>query len=100
MNSLDTFAIAWNTLPDVAQLTEWRSFVAALDAGDAGYHRFYSVLMPLWDRGEVPVQIVEEAAAANDAELMREAAWEALHVEQMVSALDPASAALLDEAPF
>lgn len=100
MNSLNTFAIAWNALSEAEQLNEWRAFVAALDAGDAGYHRFYSVLMPLWDRGEVPTQIAEEAAAANDAELMLEAAWEALHVEQMVVALDPAFAELLDEAPF
>lgn len=45
---------AWNALSKVQQRREWARFTEALDSGDAGYHRFYGVLAPMWDRGERP----------------------------------------------
>ena len=53
MASID-LVIAWTLLTKGEQLVQWRGFITALDAGGAGYHRFYPVLMPLWDRGDVP----------------------------------------------
>lgn len=71
---LDT---AWTQLTEAQQLVEWRSFLTSLDAGDAGYHRYYPVLMPLWDRGEVPAAVEAEALDAYEAEMRELAAWEA-----------------------
>ncbi|CAN7641422.1 hypothetical protein LJR219_005034 [Phenylobacterium sp. LjRoot219] len=58
MASLD---FDWMQLSHGEQLREWGSFLRGLDAGDAGYHRYYRVLMPRWARGDVP-QIVGQAA--------------------------------------
>lgn len=53
MTQLD-ISTAWNTLTKAQQRREWDRFTEALDTGDAGYHRFYRVLMPLWEGGERP----------------------------------------------
>lgn len=71
---LDT---TWTQLSEAQQLIEWRSFLTSLDAGDAGYHRWYPVLMPLWDRGEVPAAVETEVLAAYETEMREQAAWEA-----------------------
>lgn len=76
MASIDIFT-AWTQLPEAEQLHQWRAFLAALDAGDAGYHRYYLVLMPLWDRGDVPAAIEAEAMDAYAAEMRADAAWAA-----------------------
>jgi hypothetical protein len=68
---------AWTHLSEAQQLVEWRSFLSSLDAGDAGYHRWYPVLMPLWDRGEVPPAVETEVLAAYETEMGEQAAWEA-----------------------
>jgi hypothetical protein len=70
---------AWIQLSSEQQLDQWRSFLTALDAGDAGYHRYYSVLMPLRDRGEVPDVINDEQLAKLDAEMAHEARWAVEH---------------------
>jgi hypothetical protein len=57
-------ARAWTRLSPDEQLTQWQSFLDALDAGDAGYHRFYPVLMPLWARGDIPETLNEEHVEA------------------------------------
>ncbi len=44
----------WNSLTKAQQRREWTRFIEAVDCGDAGYHRFYPILAPLWDRGERP----------------------------------------------
>jgi len=74
--------LAWTQLPTLQRRAEWRSFIVALDVGDAGYHRFYPVLMPLWDRGEVPDLVNDEQLAMRDAELLRDA----LHDRSSISA--------------
>lgn len=53
MGSIDT-TFEWMQLPPAEQLLQWRSFVSSIDCGDAGYHRYYPVLMPRWVRGDVP----------------------------------------------
>lgn len=45
---------AWNTLTKAQKRKEWALFTEALDCGDAGYHRFYGILAPMWDRGDRP----------------------------------------------
>ncbi len=54
MITIDTLTSDWTALSPAAQRALWRHFIEALDAGAAGYHRYYQVLMPLWDRGDVP----------------------------------------------
>ena len=36
------------------QAAQWVRFVDALDSGDAGFHPYYLVLAPIYDRGETP----------------------------------------------
>lgn len=76
MASIDTIS-GWTELSDAEQLREWRSFLSSLDAGDAGYHRYYPELMPRWDCGDVPELIEAERFDAYQAEMRREAVWEA-----------------------
>jgi hypothetical protein len=78
MASINTLT-TWTDLSEAQQLREWRSFLNSLDVGDAGYHRWYKVLMPLWDRGDVPGEVLDVRYAARDAELQAEALWEAQH---------------------
>lgn len=78
MASID-LVTAWTQLTKAEQLVEWRGFITALDAGGAGYHRFYPVLMPLWDRGDVPAEIETEAFEAREAEMCAEPTWAARH---------------------
>lgn len=61
-------ARAWTRLSPDEKLAQWRSFLDALDAGDAGFHRFYPVLMPLWERGDVPEVINDELLDVAEAE--------------------------------
>jgi hypothetical protein len=44
----------WNRLSTPQQLSQWRTFLEALDTGDAGWHAFYGVLMLRWERGDAP----------------------------------------------
>jgi hypothetical protein len=44
----------WNRLTPAEQHAAWSSFIEALDAGDAGYHRHYPLLARLWERGDAP----------------------------------------------
>lgn len=69
----------WIRLSQAEQLSQWRSFLVSLDAGDAGYHPYYTELMPRWDRGDVPLPIEAEYMATRDAELRAEAVWETVH---------------------
>lgn len=81
LSHIDTLAATWNSFTEIEQLAEWRSFLSALDEGGAGYNRFYLLLLPLWDAGDVPASICDEASAAYDAECAEEAAWE---VDQLI----------------
>lgn len=81
LSHIDTLAATWNSLTETEQLAEWRSFLAALDEGGSGHHRFYLLLLPRWDAGDVPASICDEASAAYDAECTVEAAWE---VDQLI----------------
>ncbi|WP_293392804.1 hypothetical protein, partial [Phenylobacterium sp. RIFCSPHIGHO2_01_FULL_69_31] len=76
MASIDLFT-TWTQLSEAQQLNEWRAFLTSLDAGDAGYHRYYPVLMPLWDRGDVPAIVEDEAMSAYETEMREQAEWEA-----------------------
>jgi hypothetical protein len=78
MASID-LVTAWTLLTKGEQLVQWRGFITALDAGGAGYHRFYPVLMPLWDRGDVPAEIETEGFEVREAEMRAEASWAARH---------------------
>ena len=76
MATIDLFT-TWTQHTEAQQLIEWRTFLASLDAGDAGYHRYYLVLMPLWDRGDVPAIVQAEAMDAYETEMREQAEWEA-----------------------
>ena len=73
---------AWTELTNAEQLRQWRRFLDALDAGGAGYHRYYPVLMPLWDRGDVPAEIEAETFEALEAEMRADAAWAVQHAAE------------------
>ena len=45
MTQLD-ISPTWNSLTKPQQRRGWDRFTQALDRGNAGYHRFYRVLMP------------------------------------------------------
>jgi hypothetical protein len=79
MISIEAIAAGWNALSPGEQLQQWDQFTWDLDAGEAAFHRFYLVLMPLWDRGDVPAPIAEAQLAAREAEFAAEALWEAAH---------------------
>ena len=44
----------FDNLTSSEQAAQWVRFVDALDAGDAGFHRYYLILAPIYDRGETP----------------------------------------------
>ncbi len=54
--TLDTLSLqdAFNALNRRDKRSQWRKFIQALDAGDAGYHPFYLLLAPLYAQGEQP----------------------------------------------
>ena len=54
--NFDTAALQarFGDLNSSEQAAEWVRFVDALDAGGAGFHPFYLVLAPIYDRGETP----------------------------------------------
>jgi hypothetical protein len=79
MISIEIVTAEWTALSPAEQLRQWSQFISDLDAGEAGFHRFYLVLMPLWDRGDVPAPIADAALSARDDELRAEALWEAAH---------------------
>lgn len=79
MSSTARLTSDFNTLSPAEQLAQWESFVADLDAGAAGFHRFYPVLMGRWDRGDVPEEIVERQRATFEAEVRADALWELEH---------------------
>lgn len=102
MASIDLFT-TWTQLSEAQQLGEWRTFLTSLDVGDAGYHRFYPVLMPLWDRGDVPAIVEAEAIRAYETEMRAQAEWEARNppaadgwMDRCILADDPAEAAFWD----
>jgi len=76
MISIDSLQAAWTALSPAEQLRHWEQFTLDLDAGEAAFHRFYLVLMPLWDRGDVPAVIDEAQLQKRDAELEADAAWD------------------------
>ena len=49
-----TLQARFDALTDLEQAAAWVGFVDALDAGDAGFHPYYLVLAPMYDRGESP----------------------------------------------
>jgi len=109
MISTDTLMAAWTALTPAEQLAQWQQFTQDLDAGEAAFHRFYLVLMPLWDRGDVPEAINERQLQKLHAEMAEEAAWELEHppladawFDYCVAQADPSTAAALDhfEVPF
>lgn len=79
MISIEAMTADWTALSPAEQLRQWDQFTRDLDAGEAAFHRFYLVLMPLWDRGDVPAPIAEAQLIARDRELEAEALWEATH---------------------
>jgi len=102
MASIDLFT-TWTQLSEAQQLTEWRTFMVSLDAGDAGHHRYYLVLMPLWDRGDVPAVVEAEAMDAYETEMREQAEWEARNspaadawMDRCILADDPSEALFWD----
>lgn len=60
MQSIEHQIEAWNALSAEERRLHWEDFTEMLDAGDAGYHRFYRVLMPMWqgeEMGAAPAQV-------------------------------------------
>ncbi len=79
MSSTVILTSDFNALSPAEQLAQWESFVTDLDAGAAGFHRFYPVLMGRWDRGDVPEEIGERQLVAFEAEVRADALWELEH---------------------
>lgn len=108
MISIDTLNSDWTALSPDAQLAQWETFIADLDAGCAGFHRYYRLLAPLWDRGDVPDPINEAQLARYETEMRAEALWELQHpspndswMDYGIRQLDPATAHIdLSELPY
>lgn len=79
MTSIDALTAEWTALSPAHQLAQWETFIADLDAGAAGFHRYYRVLMPLWDQGDVPDLINDAHLARSEAEMQAEALGELHH---------------------
>lgn len=98
MISIDTLTSDWSALSPDAQSAQWASFITDLDGGCAGFHRYYPVLMPLWDQGDVPDAINESQLVKYEAEMRAEAIWELQHpspndswMDYGIRQLDPAT---------
>lgn len=76
MRSIEALTADWNALSQDEQFGQWRSFLQDLDCGEGAFHRYYLVLMPLWDRGDVPELINDEQMEKYAAEMRAELAWE------------------------
>lgn len=109
MTSTNTLMDAWTALSPAEQLAQWDRFTRDLDAGEGAFHRYYLVLMPLWDRGDVPAQISEAQQQKVDAEMAAEARWEQRQpprfdawFDYSVAQSNTATAAIIDlsEVPF
>lgn len=80
MRSIEALTADWNALSQDERFAQWRSFLLDLDCGEGAFHRYYLVLMPLWDRGDVPELINDEAMEKYAAEMRAELAWERQHL--------------------
>ena len=105
MISIDQLTAEWGVLSETQQLAQWASFLDDLDAGSGGLHRYYPVLMPRWDRGDVPDAINERQLARHEDELRAEALAEPWGndgwIDFCIRQLDPAMADIgLAELPF
>jgi hypothetical protein len=108
MISIDTLTSDWTALSPAGQLAQWESFIADLDGGCVGFHPYYRVLAPLWDRGDVPDAINNAQLAKYEAETRAEAIWELQHpspndswMDYCIRQLDPATADIdLIELPY
>jgi hypothetical protein len=79
MISIDALIQDFNALSPAQQVAQWDSFTADLDAGSAGFHRYYPVLMPLWDRGDEPDEIEALRQTQHETEARADALWELQH---------------------
>lgn len=108
MISINALTSDWTALSPAEQLAQWHTFIADLDAGAAGFHRYYLVLMPLWNAGDVPDETNEAALAKYEAEMQAEALWDLQHpspndswMDYCIRQLDPATADFdLSELPY
>lgn len=109
MTSANILMDAWTALSPAEQLAQWEHFTRDLDAGEAAFHRYYLVLMPLWDRGDVPALISEAQLQKLEAEMVAEAMWERRQLprsdawfDYSVAQSNTATAAIIDlsEVPF
>ena len=48
----------WAAMSARAKRKVWNSYTSAIDEGQAGWHRFHSLLWPAWELGE---QVLAEA---------------------------------------
>ena len=58
-------------LTDLEKAGEWVGFLDTLDAGGVGYHPYYLILAPMWERGETPfdaerLELMERYTVAED----------------------------------
>jgi hypothetical protein len=88
MISIDTLTSDWTALSPAEQLAQWESFFADLDAGAAGFHRYYRVLMPRWDAGDVPDHVIEAQLARFEADMRIDTIWELQHPSSIDSCED------------
>lgn len=75
MISINALQSEWTALSPAQQLAHWETFVTDLDAGAAGFHRYYRVLMPLWDEGDVPAPIQDATLAQVEEDLRADWQW-------------------------
>lgn len=96
MISIDALNSEWIALSPPQQLAQWENFITDLDAGTAGFHRYYRVLMPLWDRGDVPEPIHAAVMATYEDEMRADRLWQLANLPfdpgvspRVFGALDP-----------
>jgi len=52
MLMIEQLAHNWNAMTEADRALYWEDFTEMLDAGEAGYHRYYRLLMPVWSGAE------------------------------------------------
>lgn len=58
MQTLEQLHAAWDALDARSQVEAWDEFTRDVDDGQAGWNRFYRILQPLYEVGEVPAPLL------------------------------------------
>lgn len=75
MTSIDALTSEWDAMATDQQHRQWVRFLDELDAGAGGHHRYYPILMPRWDRGDVPEAVNDLALRRYEDEQRADLHW-------------------------